>query len=500
MNFNRPKTGNAPTVRKTIVRKPITQTVRPAQTSSSSGHPAPVRVHDPNRFKPTNTPVVRAKPANPAKRAVAHSRGVKRKSATPDRVVWSDDDDDSSDGSDSDVSRKRIKSSVSSIDSHGPRRPLLSEQSFKEGATLSIIHGADATSGRYAGNFKNPWGEDDFATCRLQYPSRGQREKFQLKWPRTDKKEDYKPMEDIIESIETVCQHYLPAELSAKYTNPETGYRRRFNLAWQKEDVAEFVDIVSEYNKMLKALVDNGTIETVLRSRSHLPLDWVQRILDQTYSRTVSPMVERLVKYEAFSENVYGELLSRFCSDIFKKTKLTHEMKFVDLGSGVGNVVLQAALEIGCDSTGIEVMPNPCEAAELQEREFPGRTKLWGLAAGKIRLLQGDFLEHPEVPNILKEADVVLVNNQAFSSDLNSKLLMKFLDLKEGCQVVSLKPFVPDGHKMSARNIYDPVNLFVQQKFEYFSDSVSWGAAHGNWYIARKDPGPMNTFRRQYGL
>lgn len=503
MNFNRPKPAGAPVIRKTIVRKPITQTVRPAlSTGTGSTLPAPVREHDPNRFRPTGTPITRTKPANPAKRAVANARGVKRKSATPDRHIWSDDEGDSSDigGSDSDVSRKRIKSSVSSLDSHGSRRPLLSATSFKAGTMLAIVHGADATSGRYAENFKNPWGEEEFESCKLQYPSRGQREKFQLKWPKTEKKEDYRPMEDIIETVDTVCQNYLPEDMAAQYTNPETGFRRRFNLAWQKEDAVEFVEIVRDYNKLMKSLIDDGTIETVLRSKSHLSLDWARRILEQTYSRTVSPNVDNLRKYEAFSENVYGELLPRFCSDIFKKTKLTHEMKFVDLGSGVGNVVLQAALEVGCDSTGIEMMPNPCDAAELQEKEFPGRTKLWGVQAGKIQLLRGDFLEHPKVPRILQEADVVLVNNQAFSSDLNGHLLSMFLDLKDGCQVVSLKPFVPDGHKMSTRNIDSVVNLFVQQKFEYFSDSVSWGAAQGNWYIARKDPGPMQRFRKANGL
>ena len=189
MNFNRPKTANAPVVRKTIVRKPVTQTVRTVQSNGTT-QSAPVRVHDPNRFKPTGAATIRTKPANPAKRAVANSRGVKRKSATPDRHIWSDDEGDSSDigGSDSDVSRKRIKSSVSSVDSHGPRRPLLSAKSFTAGATLDIVHGADATSGRYAENFKNPWGEKDFETCKLQYPSRGPREKFQLKRPKTEKK------------------------------------------------------------------------------------------------------------------------------------------------------------------------------------------------------------------------------------------------------------------------------------------------------------------------
>ena len=47
---------------------------------------------------------------------------------------------------------------------------------------------------------------------------------------------------------------------------------------------------------------------------------------------------------------------------------------FVDLGSGVGNCVLQAALEVGCESCGCEMMDKACNLAELQEEEFKARS------------------------------------------------------------------------------------------------------------------------------
>ncbi|KXS97468.1 hypothetical protein AC578_7368 [Pseudocercospora eumusae] len=501
MNFgSKPKTTNTgPVIRKTTVKIPIPQAAKP-QTNGSTTAKAPVRPYNPDRFKPSNAPISK-KPPNPAKRAVSAARGVKRKSVTPQPAWSSDEDDASSDvgGSDSDASRKRIKSSVSSIESSGPRRPLLSEKAFAQHTVFDIIHGADATSGEYTSKFKNPWADDAFKTCELQYPSRGQRERFQLKWPKNEA-DDYKPMEDIIETIHTICDSYLPDDLATQYTSEETGFRRRFNLAWKRQDVEEFIAVVDDFNTMLRKLVNDGTVQTVLRSKSHVSLDWARRVLEQIYSRTVSPKVETLRRYENGSDDVYGELLPRFASDIFKKTKLNHDMTFLDLGSGVGNVVLQAALEIGCDSWGIEKMPNPCDLAELQEKEFPERAKLWGLDVGKARCIRGDFTNNKEVGEVLKRADVVLVNNQAFTPALNDALLHMFLDLKEGCQVVSLKPFVPEGHKMSTRNYSSMVNHFVQQKYEYFSDSVSWGADWGNWYIARKDREPLRRFMKLNGL
>lgn len=504
MNFSKSNTAaTGPKVRKTTVRVAKPSTVRPSSIhANGSAQHAPARAHDPNRFKPSAAPSRTNKLAHPAKRAVLTStRGVKRKGATP-QPAWSSEEDElcsDVETSDSDVSRKRVKSSVSTVDRDGPPRPLTANESFAEGSKLNIVHGARATSGEYARKYKHPWNDPDFRSCELRYPNKSQTEAFELKWPKNER-EDYKPMEDIIETIATICENYFPAELREKYCGEETGYRRRFNRAWLHEDVDEFVDIVEDFNSVLKELMDNGAIQKRLRERGSIPLDWARRILEQTYSRTVSPKVETLRAYKNGSDNVYGELLPRFCSDIFHKTQLNHEMTFVDLGSGVGNVVLQAALEVGCESWGIEMMPNPAQLGELQEKEFPERARLWGINAGKVKLLHGDFTDSSEISKVLKRADVVLVNNQAFTPALNDILLTMFLDLKDGCQIVSLKPFVPDGHKMSTRNVDSVVNLFVQKKYEYFSDNVSWGAAEGNWYIAIKDPGPLNRFKKLHRL
>ncbi|KAF2161302.1 hypothetical protein M409DRAFT_69900 [Zasmidium cellare ATCC 36951] len=503
MNFSKPKTGaNQPVIRKTIVRKVVTPNQSTAGAQRPSGRP------DPNRFnqalhRASPKPATSKKPPNPARRALSVSRGVKRKSATPQPALFSsDDEDDSSDigGSDSDASRKRIKSSVSSVESSGPRRNVISEAAFKDDTIFDFIHGADATSGPNASKFKNPFEDEVFECVELQYPSKGHKERFELKWPKYVSKDDYKPMEDIIETIKTICTWYFPEELVATGLSEETGYDRRFHRAWQRESVDDFIEIVQDFNTILGGLLSDGTLEKELKHKRSLHLDWVRRILDQTYGRTVSPKVETLRAYQNGSDNVYGELMPRLCSEMFHKTKLNHEQVFVDLGSGVGNVVLQAALEIGCESWGIEMMKNPCDLAELQAREFPARARLWGLSAGKVNLLRGDFTDHPGIDEVLRRADVVLVNNQAFTPALNDKLCNKFLDLKEGCQVVSLKPFVPEGHKLAMRNIHSVANQLVQRRFEYFSNSVSWTDVGGHYYIATKDRRPMDAFLKSHGL
>jgi H3 lysine-79-specific histone-lysine N-methyltransferase len=204
--------------------------------------------------------------------------------------------------------------------------------------------------------------------------------------------------------------------------------------------------------------------------------------------------VESLRQYENGTDNVYGELLPRFISDIFKQTRLKSNQVFVDLGSGVGNVVLQAALEIGCESWGCEVMQNACELADLQHSEFKSRCRLWGLTPGEVHLFRGDFLNEESIAKALRKADVVLINNQAFTPQLNDKLVNHFLDLKEGCQIVSLKSFVPTGHKIQSRNLNSPLNLLSVEKKNYWSECVSWTNAGGQYFIATKDSSRLKAF------
>lgn len=256
---------------------------------------------------------------------------------------------------------------------------------------------------------------------------------------------------------------------------------------------------MTDYNSAIDRLRKSGSIAKQLDATHRLCLSHVERILNQIYARTVSPRVESLRQYENGSDNVYGELLPRLISTIFKETGLKSGQVFVDLGSGVGNVVLQAALEIGCESWGCEMMQNACELAELQQAEFEARCRLWGIAPGKTHLIRGDFLRETAIIDVLKRADVVLINNQAFTPQLNNELINHFLDLKEGCQIVSLKSFVPPGHKIQSRNLNSPVNLLTVKEKNYWSNSVSWTDVPGSYFIATKDSSKLKAFVEKMG-
>ncbi|KAI9838137.1 MAG: Nucleosomal histone H3-Lys79 methylase [Sclerophora amabilis] len=432
-------------------------------------------------------------PSKPAK-------GRKRPSPTQQRLVSSDEDDD---GDDSDLalgmSRKRTKTSVESSEEPDLKRRVRSDVAFApEGSDvdLQFVHAADIASveksSKYAPAFEASEEELDVA---LQYPSLSPRERFNLVRPQD--KEDYTPVDDILQVIELTAKHHLPSDQAERFLEEEHGIHRRLKRAIARKSVKEFRGLVEEYNEAIVRLAREEVITKNLDNSHSIALPMVEHILTQTYARTVSLKVDTLKKYENGSDNVYGELLPRFVSKIFQETKLKSDHVMVDLGSGVANVVLQAALEIGCESWGCEMMDNACDLAELQQKEFAARCQLWGLAPGEMHLERGDFLRNTNIGKVLQRADLVVVNNQAFTPRLNDGLVNLFLDLKEGCQIVSLKSFVPHDHKISSRNFNSPVNLLNVETKTYFSNCVSWTNAPGTYFVARKDSRKLRAFAKQ---
>lgn len=430
--------------------------------------------------------------STPHSRLKTSRRLLKRPS--PAQRLSSDDDDNDDSGTDTSFEmRKRARVSASAEPDLDRR--IRSIDAFAEDGRREarIIHAADITSAKGGAKFRPAFGEPEGrTTISLQYPSRMEQERYELVLPREN--EDFRPLDDIVQVVEMVSQHYVPESQCDKFNDETSGLRRRLRRALAHASESEFRTVIRDYNKTLEQLVMDGSVASNIDATHSLTLPLVERILTQIYSRTVSPRVESLRQYENGTDNVYGELLPRFISTIFKETRLKSRQIFVDLGSGVGNVVLQAALEIGCESWGCEMMPNACKLADLQRAEFKARCQLWGIAPGKTHLVHGDFLKEETILRALKQADVVLINNQAFTPQLNNELINHFLDLKEGCQIVSLKSFVPAGHKIQSRNLNSPINLLTVKQKNYWSDSVSWTDVGGTYFIATKDSSRLKAF------
>ena len=92
----------------------------------------------------------------------------------------------------------------------------------------------------------------------------------------------------------------------------------------------------------------------------------VTHVLDIAYDVAVTNP-RQLNKYRPFSREVYGETNASLVQHIIETQKITDSDTFFDLGSGIGQVVLQAAATTGCRAFGVELMDAPAGyAAALQ--------------------------------------------------------------------------------------------------------------------------------------
>jgi H3 lysine-79-specific histone-lysine N-methyltransferase len=238
-------------------------------------------------------------------------------------------------------------------------------------------------------------------------------------------------------------------------------------LAPNRRDGLGLVKAIKRLNAALEDIQRDGSLATWLEQYRPSRREWselVDMVHDQAYSRVVAPFSDQLEHHPKHpdevaaaiseKEDAYGELRHAFMSKIIDETSLGPGKTFVDLGSGVGNCVVQAALQAGSKSYGFELLPVPARCARLQVRECQRRWAMWCLKGNLVaEVHEGDFRRHPSVARRLAEADVVLVNNEVFPSSLNMDLTHLFLDLKDGAKIVSLKPFVPDGFRMNESNV-----------------------------------------------
>lgn len=291
----------------------------------------------------------------------------------------------------------------------------------------------------------------------------------------------------------------LKSDLDASPIDPTRfNYLRLLQRAYRKRDGPRFLKVMDAINTLLRLLKyppmppdpfephsPNHFVDAV-KSWTQIPPDVVTRILNETYQRAVGPRVAELSRYPAFSSTVYGELEPKLVARIIRETGLRADSLFLDLGSGVGQVVLQASLHTGCTSFGVEIMPIPADIARSQREQIHMRCRMWGVTMGEVELEENDMLKSTRVDELISKADVVLVNNKVFDEKLNNDLKSKFLDLKEGAIVVSLNPFVPST-RLSERNLDDISGIFQVTERPYGHGDVSWGSGEGSYYIHRVD-------------
>lgn len=244
----------------------------------------------------------------------------------------------------------------------------------------------------------------------------------------------------------------------------------------------------------IKPLHYNSDLFKRLREKTSLSRYSIQQILVRVYSRIVSTDSRKLRSYKAFTAEVYGELLPSFTSEVLEKVQLKPTQRFYDLGSGVGNTTLQAALEFGaCCSGGCEIMDHASNLTTLQENLIQKHLAVFGLSPLNLKFaLKQSFVNNEQVRQDCLASDVLIINNYLFDGDLNDAVGKLLYGIKPGTKIISLRNFISPRYRATFNTAFD---FFSVEKHE-MSDimSVSWTANKVPYYISTVE----ETIRPEY--
>jgi len=202
-------------------------------------------------------------------------------------------------------------------------------------------------------------------------------------------------------------------------------------------------------------------------------------ILRLLFAEVVHPHTRRVVAALQPS-HVYGELNYSFVSRLLSDFRITEKSTFVDIGSGVGNVVLQAALECGCHALGCELVQDRHTVAESFVSEGM-RWASWFASdfgdpndlASRVELRHGDAFTDARTLATLPVADLVICNNFKFSPDLlNMQIGAVLAVIKPGAVFVSMQRIIR-GKATDRRQILNELNV-EERKHKGHDGDVSW--------------------------
>eukprot|EP00933_Yihiella_yeosuensis_P035739 TRINITY_DN29327_c4_g1_i1.p1 TRINITY_DN29327_c4_g1~~TRINITY_DN29327_c4_g1_i1.p1 ORF type:complete len:447 (-),score=43.64 TRINITY_DN29327_c4_g1_i1:121-1461(-) len=137
-------------------------------------------------------------------------------------------------------------------------------------------------------------------------------------------------------------------------------------------------------------------------------------------------------------EDTYGEVTVKGVMEMLHQLPLGFQInnmsQFVDLGSGIGKMVLQVAIMTDAAKvTGIELSEERASTASAAKRRSFGRGMLSTEESQKIKLLQGDaFLADGRSEG----ATHIYVSNLCFPPELNDRLVLLLQELENSIQCV----------------------------------------------------------------
>uniref|UniRef100_A0A667XEV2 Histone-lysine N-methyltransferase, H3 lysine-79 specific n=1 Tax=Myripristis murdjan TaxID=586833 RepID=A0A667XEV2_9TELE len=293
-------------------------------------------------------------------------------------------------------------------------------------------------------------------------------------WPLPVYDKHHDAAHEIIETIRWVCEEIPDLKLAME---------NYVLIDYDTKSFESMQRLCDKYNRAIDSIHQlwKGTTQPMkLNKRPSNGL--LRHILQQVYNHSVTDP-EKLNNYEPFSPEVYGETSFDLVAQIIDEMEMMEDDTFVDLGSGVGQVVLQVAAATNCKHYyGVEKADIPATYAETMDKEFKKWMKWYGKKHGEYTLERGDFLSE-EWKERIANTSVIFVNNFAFGPEVDHQLKERFANMKEGGKIVSSKPFAPLNFRINSRNLSDIGTIMRVVELSPLRGSVSWTGKPVSYYL-----------------
>uniref|UniRef100_A0A1I8H076 Histone-lysine N-methyltransferase, H3 lysine-79 specific n=1 Tax=Macrostomum lignano TaxID=282301 RepID=A0A1I8H076_9PLAT len=256
--------------------------------------------------------------------------------------------------------------------------------------------------------------------------------------------------------------------------------------ALRQADPRRFVTLqrlCDAYNRRLRALrstLDPEEFNKLVPRRASVP--HLKHIVSLAYNRAVEDP-DVLNRYEAFSPEVYGETSFELINHMLEHVKFSPDDTFIDLGSGVGQVVVQVAAATQVKRCiGIEKADIPARYAAELSVQFKRWMAFFGKEYQPFELRHDDFLAD-NYRELIANCTVIFVNNFAFGPRVDHDLKERFAQLKEGARIVSSKVFCPLNFRITDRNLSDIGSILTVEELDPLESAVSWTNTPFSYYL-----------------
>ncbi|CAG2167730.1 unnamed protein product [Oppiella nova] len=307
--------------------------------------------------------------------------------------------------------------------------------------------------------------------CRLRLLSPAGSEPAEYKWPLTTS-DKYDGAIEIVDTIRHVCEDH-----------PDIKKAMEMNVlnAYDTKCYDSMKTLCEKYNRVIQSTLPLWK-GLAVRTPTKPSMNLLKHIIQKVYNYSVTDP-ERLNQYEPFSPEVYGETSFEFISQMIDEIALTSDDVFVDLGSGVGQVVLQVAAATNCRKCiGIEKAEVPSIYARTMDERFKFWMKWFGKRHGEYQLIRGDFF-HDDHREVINNATFIFVNNFAFGPNVDHMLKQRFADMRDCAKIVSSKAFCSLNFRITDRNLSDIGTIMDVTEIQPKKGSVSWTGRPVSYYL-----------------